>query len=114
MKECIHTTVFAVYPWYAEHLSLGGERGQRFCSREREFRTDSYASREKGSAWYAFWSAVVFRGFVDGAVFLFLFLASAPVLGKQAWGLPNRSEDMATMRYQTKPVETRTLKVPTR
>lgn len=32
----------------------------------------------------------------------------------QAWGLQNRSEELNNMRFQTKPVETRTLHVPTR
>ncbi|CBN78812.1 conserved unknown protein [Ectocarpus siliculosus] len=31
----------------------------------------------------------------------------------QAWGIQNRSEDMNNMRFQTKPLETRTLLVPT-
>lgn len=36
------------------------------------------------------------------------------LLRLQAWGLQNRSEDMNNMRFQTKPLETRTLLVPTR
>lgn len=47
-------------------------------------------------------------------VLLLLLLVSTLTAVLQAWGLQNRSEELNNMRFQTKPLETRTLLVPTR